>query len=51
MRHAMNVPNAALVDEKRLLGTWKLESLVYEVTSTGQRSSPLLINYGREYRN
>jgi hypothetical protein len=28
------------VGENRLIGTWKLQSLVYEATATGQRSSP-----------
>jgi Lipocalin-like domain len=36
----MNVPKATLADENPLLGTWKLQSLVFEATATGQRSSP-----------
>ena len=31
---------AALAAENPILGTWKLQSLVYEVSATGQRSSP-----------
>jgi Lipocalin-like domain len=38
--HAMNVPKATLADENPLLGTWKLQSLVFEAIATGQRSSP-----------
>jgi len=29
-----------LAAENPILGTWKLQSLVYEVSATGQRSSP-----------
>jgi hypothetical protein len=36
----MNVPKATLADENLLLGTWKLQSLVFEAIATGQRSSP-----------
>jgi Lipocalin-like domain len=38
--HPMNVPKATLAAENPLLGTWKLQSLVFEATATGQRSSP-----------
>lgn len=33
-------PGASLPDDNRLLGTWKLQSLVYEVMATGRRSNP-----------
>ena len=39
-QHSLDVPKAALADENPILGTWKLQSLVYEVSATGQRSSP-----------
>ena len=39
-QHFLDVPKAALADENPILGTWKLQSLVYEVSATGQRSSP-----------
>jgi Lipocalin-like domain len=38
--HAMNVPKATLADENPLLGTWKLQSLVFEAIAIGQRSTP-----------
>jgi hypothetical protein len=37
---SLDVPKAALAAENPILGTWKLQSLVYEVSATGQRSSP-----------
>ena len=39
-QHSLDVPKAALAAENPILGTWKLQSLVYEVSATGQRSSP-----------
>jgi Lipocalin-like domain len=39
-QHSLDVPKAALAAENPILGTWKLQSLVYETTATGQRSSP-----------
>ena len=36
----MEVPKTVLTDDNPLLGTWRLQSLVYEAISTGQRSSP-----------
>ena len=36
----MESPKTALTDENLLVGTWKLESMVYEAIATGQRSSP-----------
>jgi hypothetical protein len=36
----LDVPKAALAAENPILGTWKLQSLVYETTATGQQSSP-----------
>jgi Lipocalin-like domain len=38
--HSLDVPKAALAAENPIIGTWKLQSLVYEATATGQRSSP-----------
>jgi hypothetical protein len=38
--HFLDVPNAALAAKSTILGTWKLQSLVFEVSATGQRSSP-----------
>ena len=38
--HSIDVPKAALAAENPILGTWKLQSLVYEALATGQRSSP-----------
>jgi Lipocalin-like domain len=35
-----DVPKSALGGENPILGTWKLQSLVFEATTTGQRSSP-----------
>ncbi len=35
-----SLPKAALAADNPILGTWKLQSLVYEVRATGQRSSP-----------
>jgi hypothetical protein len=40
-QHSLDVPKAALAAENPILGTWKLQSLVYETTATGQRSRPL----------
>ena len=39
-QHSLDVPKASLAAENPILGTWKLQSLVYEVRATGQRSSP-----------
>ncbi len=39
-QHSLDVPKSALAAENPILGTWKLQSLVYEATATGQRSSP-----------
>ena len=39
-QYPLDVPRAALVAENPILGTWKLHSLVFEATGTGQRSSP-----------
>ena len=36
-----DVANATPAAENPLLGTWKLQSLVFEVIATGQRSSPM----------
>ena len=38
--HSLDVPKFALAAENPILGTWKLQSLVYEATATGERSSP-----------
>ena len=38
--HSLDVPKAALAAENPIIGKWKLQSLVYEATATGQRSSP-----------
>jgi hypothetical protein len=34
-QHSLDVPKAALAAENPILGTWKLQSLVYETTATG----------------
>jgi hypothetical protein len=39
-QHSLDVPKAAVAAENPILGTWKLQSLVYEATATGERSSP-----------
>jgi lipocalin-like protein len=39
-QRSLDVPNAALATENAIIGTWKLQSLVFEATATGQRSSP-----------
>ena len=39
-QHSPDVPKAALAAEDPLLGTWKLQSMVYEVSATSQRSNP-----------
>jgi hypothetical protein len=39
-QRSLDVPKAALAAENPILGTWKLQSLVYEVSATGRRSSP-----------
>ena len=39
-QHSLDVPKAALAAENAILGTWKLQSLVYEVSASGQRSNP-----------
>ena len=40
-QHSPDVPNAALTAENPILGTRKLQSMVFEVSATGQRSSRL----------
>ena len=39
-QHSLDVPKAALAAENPILGTWKLQSLVFEAIATGQRSTP-----------
>ena len=39
-QRSLDVPKAALAAENPILGTWKLQSMVYEVSATSQRSSP-----------
>jgi hypothetical protein len=39
-QHSPDVAKSALAAENPIFGTWKLQSLVYEVSATGQRSSP-----------
>ena len=39
-QHSLDVPKAALAAENPLLGTWKLQSLVYKMISTGDCSGP-----------
>jgi hypothetical protein len=39
-QHSIDVSKSALAGESSILGTWKLQSLVFEATATGQRSSP-----------
>ena len=39
-QHSLDVPKATVAAENPILGTWKLQSLVFEATGTGQRSSP-----------
>ena len=39
-QHSLDVPKSALAAENPILGTWKLRSLVFEVSATGERSSP-----------
>ena len=39
-QHSLDDPKTALAAENPILGTWKLQSLVYEATATGERSSP-----------
>jgi Lipocalin-like domain len=39
-QHSLDVRKAALAAENPLLGTWKLQSLVYKMISTGDCSSP-----------
>jgi hypothetical protein len=36
----MDVPKASVTGKNLLLGTWKLQSLIYEAITTGQRSCP-----------
>jgi hypothetical protein len=56
MGRVMEAPKTALTDENLLVGTWKLESMVYEAIATGQRSSPFgnhpdgYIGYSRDSR-
>src|ERR1700731_2269943 len=37
---SMEAPKAGVTGENLLLGTWKLQSMIYESIATGQRSSP-----------
>src|SRR5258707_9967340 len=37
---SLGVSKSALAAENPILGTWKLQSMVYEATATGERSSP-----------
>ena len=39
-QHSLDVPQAALAAMNPVLGTWKLQSLIFEAIATGQRSSP-----------
>ena len=39
-QHSIDVSKSALAGESPILGIWKLQSLVFEATATGQRSSP-----------
>ena len=39
-QYSVDVPKATLAVENPILGTWKLQSLVFEATATGRRSSP-----------
>ena len=39
-QHSLDIPKAASAAENPILGTWKLQSLVFEAIVTGQRSSP-----------
>ena len=39
-QHSPDVPQAALAAENPILGTWKLQSLVYETIATRKRSNP-----------
>jgi hypothetical protein len=39
--YSLDVPKATSAVGNPLLGTWKLQSLVFEVIGTGQRSSPM----------
>ena len=39
-QYSPDVPKATLAGENPILGTWKLQSLVFEAIATGQRSSP-----------
>jgi hypothetical protein len=56
MGRAMEAPKTALTGENLLVGTWKLESMVYEAIATGQRFSPFgdhpdgYISYSRDSR-
>jgi hypothetical protein len=39
-QNSLGVSKSALAAENPILGTWKLQSMVYEATATGERSSP-----------
>ena len=39
-QYSLDVPKATSVAGNPILGTWKLQSLVFEAIETGQRSSP-----------
>jgi len=39
-KHSLDVSKSALSGESPIFGTWKLRSLLFEATATGQRSSP-----------
>src|SRR5262245_36545470 len=40
-QYTLDVPKATLAAESPIVGTWKLQSLVFEAIATGQRSSQL----------
>jgi len=39
-QNSLGVSKSALAAENPILGTWKLQSMVYEATATGERSNP-----------
>ena len=39
-QNSLGVSESALAAENPILGTWKLQSMVYEATATGERSIP-----------
>ena len=40
LHNSLDVPKATSAAENPILGTWKLQSLVFEAIATGQRSTP-----------